>query len=151
MAELDGLLKQWFRLPRRDAEWCLCDRHSGWQVFKPHLWSHMESNEDTGVCHLAEEIPDPRRNVPKGILVQLTTGFTTTFFYFIALMYAISSLDNIFDGQITELPLATVYLQATGSTAGTMGLLFIFLLDIIISMPGAYIAAGRMVSLAFFS
>lgn len=36
-----------------------------------------------------------------------------------------------------------MYQQATRSNAGTMGLLFIFLLDIIVTVPGAYITCGR--------
>ena len=74
----------------------------------------------------------------------MTTGFITTFTIYISLMYAISSLDDVFDSQIVMLPLATVFSQATQSQAGTMGLLFVFFLDIMFTMPGAYIAAGRM-------
>lgn len=37
-----------------------------------------------------------------------------------------------------------MYQQATRSNAGTMGLLFIFLLDFLVAIPGAYIVSGRM-------
>lgn len=37
-----------------------------------------------------------------------------------------------------------MYQQATRSNAGTMGLLFIFLLDVVMTIPGAYIMCGRM-------
>jgi amino acid transporter len=39
-----------------------------------------------GVCHLCEEIPNPRINVPKGIAAQLGAGFLTTFFFFVAIV-----------------------------------------------------------------
>jgi choline transport protein len=39
-----------------------------------------------GVCHLCEEIPNPRINVPIGIAAQLGGGFLTTFFFFIAIV-----------------------------------------------------------------
>ena len=39
-----------------------------------------------GVCHLCEEIPNPRVNVPWGIVAQLTTGFLTTFFFYISIV-----------------------------------------------------------------
>lgn len=39
-----------------------------------------------GVCHLCEEIPKPRVNVPKGIAAQLTTGFISTFVFYVALV-----------------------------------------------------------------
>ena len=93
---------------------------------------------------VAEEIPDPKRNIPKGIAAQLSIGFVTTFTFYIAILYAITSLDDVISSPITELPLAAVYLQATGSRAGTTGLLVIFLLDLIVTIPGAYITCGRM-------
>lgn len=39
-----------------------------------------------GVCHLCEEIPNPRINIPKGIAAQLGAGFMTTFFFFVAIV-----------------------------------------------------------------
>lgn len=39
-----------------------------------------------GVCHLCEEIPNPRINVPKGIAAQLGAGFLTTFLFFVAIV-----------------------------------------------------------------
>jgi choline transport protein len=39
-----------------------------------------------GVCHLCEEIPNPRVNVPKGIAAQLGAGFLTTFLFFVAIV-----------------------------------------------------------------
>ena len=39
-----------------------------------------------GVCHLCEEIPYPRVNVPKGMAAQLGAGFLTTFFFYIAIV-----------------------------------------------------------------
>lgn len=39
-----------------------------------------------GVCHLCEEIPNPRVNVPKGMAAQLGAGFLTTFLFFIAIV-----------------------------------------------------------------
>lgn len=72
-------------------------------------------------------------------------GFVTTWTFYVALCYAITSIDDVFSSQISELPLAAIYLQATGnSRAGTTGLLVIFLIDNIVTTPGAYITAGRM-------
>lgn len=58
-------------------------------------------------------------------------------------LYAVTSLDDVLATNIVSLPLAAMYQQATRSTAGTFGLLFIFLLDIIFTIPGAYITCGR--------
>ncbi|KAF2717998.1 putative choline transport protein [Polychaeton citri CBS 116435] len=97
-----------------------------------------------GVCHLCEEIPRPRKNIPIGVACQLAAGFLTTFFYYIALFYAVTSLDAVQNSRIISLPLAGIYQQATRSDAGTTGLLFIFFLDVVITVPGAYVTAGRM-------
>ena len=39
-----------------------------------------------GVCHLCEEIPNPRRNVPLGILAQMTTGSISSFCFYLAVV-----------------------------------------------------------------
>jgi choline transport protein len=39
-----------------------------------------------GVCHMCEEIPNPRKNIPLGILSQMTTGSITTFFFYMAVV-----------------------------------------------------------------
>ena len=93
---------------------------------------------------VAEEIPDPTRNIPKGTAAQLITGFVTTFTFSIAMLNAITSLDNVTSSPIAELALAAVCLQATGSRTGTTGLLVNFLLDLMVTLTGAYVTFGRM-------
>lgn len=39
-----------------------------------------------GVCHLCEECPNPKVNVPKGVFIQLISGFLTSFTFYIALV-----------------------------------------------------------------
>ncbi|KAK4579944.1 hypothetical protein LTR86_000145 [Recurvomyces mirabilis] len=97
-----------------------------------------------GVCHMCEEIPNPRKNIPKGILVQMTTGSATAFFFYVALLYAVTDLEAVFNTSITALPLAAMFQQVTRSNAGTVGLLALFLLDQIINIPAAQMTAGRM-------
>ncbi|KAK2624476.1 hypothetical protein QTJ16_006426 [Diplocarpon rosae] len=93
------------------------------------------------VSHLAEEIPNPRRNVPFAIGAQMVTGFVTAFCYAIAIFYAISNLDDVLDAPY--FPLAVIYQQATSSRAGTMGLLFLIIVPIICCCIGNFITAGR--------
>ncbi|KAL9114141.1 MAG: hypothetical protein Q9227_001913 [Pyrenula ochraceoflavens] len=97
-----------------------------------------------GCTHLAEEIPDPKRNIPKGILAQLTAGFITPFLFFISLLYAITDLDKVMNSNLPSLPLAAIYEQATRSRGGTTALLVMFILETLLIMPSVYIAAGRM-------
>ena len=90
--------------------------------------------------HLAEEIPHPQVNVPKVIALQMVIGFFTAFFYAIAIMYAINDYDALF---ASPFPIAAIYQQATGSTAGATGLLVVLLFPILLTVTGVYITCGR--------
>lgn len=94
------------------------------------------------VSHLAEEIPRPEINVPKAIAAQMMIGFVTTLCYMIAIFFAVNDLSAVLSGSST-FPLAEIYRQATGSRAGTVGLLFIILLPLLCACIDTYIAAGR--------
>lgn len=92
------------------------------------------------VSHLAEEIPNPARNIPLAIGLQYSIGFITGFCYLISLMYAINDYDALFE---SAYPLAEIYLQGTGSAAGACGLLVLIMICIAICLVGLYITAGR--------
>ncbi|KAI9874448.1 MAG: hypothetical protein M1830_009735, partial [Pleopsidium flavum] len=94
------------------------------------------------VSHLAEEIPRPELNVPKAIGAQMVIGFFTAIFYMIAIFYSISDLNAVLSGS-ASFPLAEIYHQATGSAAGTIGLLVVILLPLICTCIGCYITSGR--------
>ena len=72
------------------------------------------------VSHISEGIPRPEVNVPKAIAAQVSIGFVTAMCYMIAIFYSINDLDSVLAG--SNVPLAQVYSQATGSSAGTIGL-----------------------------
>ncbi len=90
--------------------------------------------------HIAEEIPNPGRNVPIAIATQMGIGFFTGLCYIIAIMYAISDYDALF---ASAFPVAEIYRQATGSSAGAIGLLCLLLFCVAVCMVGVYITAGR--------
>ena len=92
--------------------------------------------------HLAEEIPRPEINIPKAIAAQMSIGFLTAFFYMVAILFAVSDLDAVLAGT-SSFPIAEIYHQATGSSAGTIGLLFLILVPVFCTCIGCYITAGR--------
>ncbi|KAJ7676520.1 choline transport protein [Mycena polygramma] len=94
------------------------------------------------VTHMAEELPHPRRDLPRAIAAQIILGALTGFMYIVALMFAVTDLDAVLAS--SGFPLAVVYAQATGNKGGTFGLLFIVLMSIMICCCGAYITAGRI-------
>ncbi|KAB8298028.1 hypothetical protein EYC80_001800 [Monilinia laxa] len=93
------------------------------------------------VSHLAEEIPNPKRNIPLAIGAQMSIGFVTAFLYTIVIFYATTDLETVLDAPF--FPLTQIYLQATGSTAGATGLLFVIFFPIFCTLIGTYITAGR--------
>ncbi|OJJ87711.1 putative choline transport protein [Aspergillus glaucus CBS 516.65] len=92
--------------------------------------------------HLAEEIPQPSRNIPKAILAQMSVGFVTGIFYMIAIFYSINDLPKVISS-VYGFPLAEIYHQATGTRGGALGLLIVAFLPTLITCCGCYITAGR--------
>lgn len=92
------------------------------------------------VCHLAEEIPQPHVNVPKSIGLQMSIGFVTGIAYLIAIMYSINNLEAL---SSSAFPIAEIYAQATGSAAGTIGLLFLLLVTAVFTTLCSSITIGR--------
>lgn len=73
---------------------------------------------------------------------QYIIGFITSLLYLVAIFYAVQDLPTAL-ASVPSFPLAGIYLQATGSTAGAIGLLLVALLPSFITCIGCYITAGR--------
>ncbi|KAF3760375.1 hypothetical protein M406DRAFT_52836 [Cryphonectria parasitica EP155] len=91
------------------------------------------------ITHLAEEIPNPQRNVPIGMALQLGIGFSTGFCYLVAIMYAINDLSAV---SAATYPIAEIYRQATG-TAGATAMLALIMVNIALCVIGLFITTGR--------
>lgn len=92
------------------------------------------------ITHLAEEIPHPQRNVPLGIVAQMSIGFATGFGYLVAIMYAIDDFGAVASATY---PIAEIYRQATGSAAGATGLLAMIVVNIGLCVVGLFVTTGR--------
>ncbi|KAF2471024.1 amino acid transporter [Lindgomyces ingoldianus] len=95
------------------------------------------------ITHLAEEFPNPKVDLPKGVAAQIILGFLTAFCFAIALFYSISDLDAVINSN-GAFPLAAIYSQATGNKGGTFGLLFIVLLSLLICLVGTLLTCSRI-------
>lgn len=93
------------------------------------------------VVHMSEEIPYASRNIPRAIGTQVLVGFVTAFIYLVALFYSVSDLDAVINTTYS-FPLAEVYLQATNTRGGALGLLIVLFIPIFCTNIGAYITAG---------
>ncbi|KAJ8127587.1 hypothetical protein O1611_g6049 [Lasiodiplodia mahajangana] len=94
------------------------------------------------ITHIAEELPHPKRDLPKAIGLQIGLGFLYAFVFVIALSYAITDLSQL-QGGINTYPLAGIYQQATQSVPATFGLLFILLLTSICCCIGTVLTNSR--------
>ncbi|KAH8807716.1 amino acid/polyamine transporter I [Xylogone sp. PMI_703] len=95
------------------------------------------------ITHLAEEVPNPSRNIPKAMLAQYVIGFFTAFFYLIAIFYGITDLDAVFDAPYL-FPLTEIYRQCTGSAGGSLGLLIVAFLPCFVAVIGCYLTSSRI-------
>ncbi|KAF2268249.1 putative amino acid transporter [Lojkania enalia] len=95
------------------------------------------------ITHLAEELPNPKVDLPKGVAAQIICGFLAAFFFGIAMFYSISDLGAVLDSN-GSFPLAAIYSQATGTKGGTFCLLLIVLLSLLICLVGTLLTCGRI-------
>ncbi|THX54693.1 amino acid transporter [Aureobasidium pullulans] len=94
------------------------------------------------VSHMAEELPNPRRDIPRAIFAQVSLGAITAFLYAIALFYAVSDLDEVIN-TTGSFPVAVIYHQATGNAGGAFCLLLIVFLIIMICAISTTLSLGR--------
>ncbi|KAF2637328.1 choline transport protein [Massarina eburnea CBS 473.64] len=95
------------------------------------------------ITHLAEELPNPERDLPKGVFAQVGLGFLSAFFFGIALFYSISDLDAVVNSN-GSFPLAAIYSQATGTKGGTFCLLLIVFFSLMICLVGTLLTCSRI-------
>ncbi|MCJ1417718.1 hypothetical protein MMC32_004063 [Xylographa parallela] len=100
------------------------------------------------VTHMAEELPNPARDMPRAVAAQIILGtITASFLYAIAILYGINDLSGVLSAT-GSFPLAEVYAQATGTPAGTFGLLLIIFLSIMICVVGTFLTVGLFLVLS---
>lgn len=73
---------------------------------------------------------------------QMAMGFSTGLCYLISMFYAINDLPSIMSGNSLA-PIGDIYLQATGSRAGAVGLLITTIMPILIATVGCLITTSR--------
>jgi choline transport protein len=94
------------------------------------------------VSHMAEELPNPRRDIPRAIFAQVSLGAITAFLYAIALFYAVSDLDDVINTS-GSFPVGVIYHQATGNAGGAFCLLLIVFFIIMICAISTVLSLGR--------
>ncbi|KAL1305066.1 hypothetical protein AAFC00_002004 [Neodothiora populina] len=95
------------------------------------------------ITHMAEELPNPKTDMPKAVGAQILLGTITAFIFAIAVFYGINDLDAVLNSS-GSFPLAEAYAQATGSKGGTFGLLLILFLSVMVCVIGTFLTLGRI-------
>ncbi|KAH0541566.1 hypothetical protein FGG08_003978 [Glutinoglossum americanum] len=95
------------------------------------------------ITHMAEELPNPKRDLPRAVAAQIILGTITAFIYAIAILYAITDLPAILQSN-GAFPLAAIYAQATNNNGATFGLLIIIFFSLLICVVGTYLTVGRI-------
>ncbi|KAJ5951948.1 amino acid transporter [Penicillium vulpinum] len=80
-----------------------------------------------GACHIAEELPNPRSDVPRAMGLTMLIGMTTVIPWTLVFLFSITDVDDVTSSSI---PVYTIYLQATQSqsaaTVLTVWILFVY-------------------------
>ncbi|KAJ4305232.1 choline transporter [Kalmusia sp. IMI 367209] len=71
---------------------------------------------DTAV-HMAEEVPQPERNIPIAIMGTIFIGFVTSFFFIISMMYSLLDFDSI---STSLAPILQLFYNALQNKAGAI-------------------------------
>ncbi|KAI5812304.1 amino acid/polyamine transporter I [Pyronema omphalodes] len=93
--------------------------------------------------HIAEEIQQPEKKVPQGIMMQMCISFSTAFIYLVALFYSIDDLDAVFAAG-PESCTGVIYRQATGTVAGATGLYMVLFISTFPTLIGTLTTGGRL-------
>ncbi|KAF2157267.1 choline transport protein [Myriangium duriaei CBS 260.36] len=130
-----------------DFVWKVFVNSTGWGDGVAFLTGVLNGAFTIGTCdsvsHMAEELPNPRVDLPKAIFAQIILGTITGFVWVVAVLYGISDLDSILSSP-AAFPLSAIYEQATGSPGAAFGLLFIVFMSIIVCVIGTFLTVGRI-------
>ena len=69
--------------------------------------------------HLAEEVPQPEKNIPIAIMATVGIGFVTAWFYCISMFFSLNDLDKLLN-TATGVPILELYYQALDNVPGAI-------------------------------
>ncbi|KAJ5633656.1 hypothetical protein N7528_001498 [Penicillium herquei] len=95
--------------------------------------------------HMAEEVPNPSKNIPKTIMIQWFGSFALGFCFLIALFYAAGSLETILTASEANFPVSSIMQIAFQDTRSAFACGLVIFLAAIPGCIGAQIATVRCV------
>ncbi|EXJ85333.1 hypothetical protein A1O1_05697 [Capronia coronata CBS 617.96] len=91
--------------------------------------------------HIAEEVPDPGRHIPRVMILTMVIGFGTVMPFILAILFSSNDLDAI---SASALPILEVYYQATGSKGAAAFFTFWILLNYFGATISCLATSGRL-------
>jgi len=95
-----------------------------------------------GACHLAEELPHPRRNVPLAMIGSIAINGAMGVGYVTMLLFSAGSLERILNTPY-RLPFIQIYYDATHSVVGTTFMVLVSALTAIAAAAAGMTSASR--------
>lgn len=89
-------------------------------------------------AHMAEEIPQPDRNIPKALMSTIIIGFLTAFPFTIAILFCIGDLNDVITTRTMVPSLEVFYQVFSGESAGAIGLQSLVVVVFVGSIFGAH-------------
>ena len=96
-----------------------------------------------GVIHLAAEVNDAPRKVPRAMLLSVGLNGILSFGYILTILYCLGDIDAIVTTP-TGIAIIEVYFQATGSKAAAIVLTCMLLVAATVSIFGLYASTARL-------
>ena len=96
-----------------------------------------------GVIHLAAEVTDAPRHIPRAMVLSVGLNGLLVFGYVIALLYSTGDVDAI-NATTTGFPVIELYYQATGSKAATIVLMAMLFFAGTVSVFGLFASTSRL-------
>ncbi|EXJ86912.1 hypothetical protein A1O3_03866 [Capronia epimyces CBS 606.96] len=94
------------------------------------------------VAHLVEEMPQPRRDAPRTIIIAVGLGTVTAFIWVICILFSIQNVDEVISSPFG--PIITIFYQASGSKGGAVGFSIVIIFIIWFSAAEVVTSSARL-------
>ncbi|KAF1349528.1 amino acid/polyamine transporter I [Delphinella strobiligena] len=94
------------------------------------------------VAHLVEEMPRPRYDAPRTMIIAVIMGTVTGFIFCICVLFSISDVDEVVSSSFG--PIITIFAQASGSNGGAVGMAIVIIMVVWFSAVEVVTASARL-------
>ncbi|KAI9729402.1 MAG: hypothetical protein M1834_006926 [Cirrosporium novae-zelandiae] len=95
-----------------------------------------------GACHLAEEVPNPTRNIPKILYLSIGVQFLVGVVWILAIGFSIENIDVVINSP-TGVPIVELVRQATNSNGAAIVFNLVLLINYFAATVGSALTSSR--------